>query len=225
MNTETLVLGGWACPPSILKPLFGDCRYIDINYYATRLIESGSLMYNWPEKLIDAMDPPCGAITTLVGWSTGAIMALGLAPILHPSRTILLSATRSFCRRDDFRFGMPEKMVRGMIQGLKSDREKTLGQFFRNCGFKPPYPDTTAYTTQQLSDGLVLLTQISLPLSDLCHYDEPPLLLHGKDDRIIPCKAGEKLGEQLKAPFKCFQGGHAFFLEENAIEEISNLNT
>lgn len=219
MNGKTLVLGGWACPPALLRPLFGtDCEYVDINLLSQNIIESGCLVSNWKERVMDTLGQKAKDVDYLAGWSTGAIMALGLIPRICPRKTILLSATPSFCRRQHYRFGMPEKMVRVMIRGLTSDREKTLARFFQNCALPRPFPETSGYTTRQLSDGLTLLCQLLYSPEELKAIHDPIMILHGKDDRIVPCKAGQTLAEILHAPFHRVEGGHGFFL--TSAEEV-----
>ncbi len=213
---KTLVLGGWACPPSMLKPLFDEnAILIDVNNLMSSLIVDGAIKPDWPLAFAGTLGENITNIDCLAGWSTGAILSLGLIPIIKPRMAVLLSATRSFCRKDDFRFGMPETMIRGMKVGLKTNRNKTLGQFFENCAIQHPFPDTSAYSTRHLIDGLDLLSQLSYSPAQLSNIDIPLLLLHGKKDRIIPLRAGMDLAETLGADILCLDGGHGFFLQKN----------
>lgn len=217
-----IVIGGWAVGTDVLSPIFGStAHYIDINRIMPELIHNGVLIDNWQTVLKKLITPDEYRPGILAGWSTGAIAALALAPILKPSKLILLSATPSFCRRVDFRFGIKSVVLKNMINSMKQDIRPVINQFLMECGMKNDSLMDCKYTLNELVCGLQFLEQATLlPVTAIqCRT----LCLHGKNDKIIPSDAGKYLCEKLGGEWFEFEGQHVFFNEEINESKIKEL--
>lgn len=213
MNHKVIVFGGWAIDTSIFNPIFGSrAGYIDINRFMLSLIKNDRLIPNWKEKLIELAFPEEHKSFTLIGWSTGAIAALAIAPLTKVSRLILLSATPSFCRRTDFHYGTKPSILNKMINSLKEYPTPVLQQFYKECGFEEHAINYENYSKEELIAGLQFLQQVSLlPLSPV-HC--PVNCFHGTDDRIIPAGAGKYLCDKICGEWSQYEGSHVFFNKE-----------
>lgn len=212
MTKSTLVLGGWSLPPHLLAPLCdAQAQLIDINPLMETLVEGDMLKGEWQQLLREyaATLPPNPEL--LIGWSTGAMVAWVLAPLLKPQRMVLLAPTPSFCRRDEFRFGTRAKVLQTMRAALHSDTQGTLERFWESCGLPPSlWPPSQPYSVNQLQAGLVFLEHASLlPLSAApC----PLKVVHGSADRIISVEAGKYFAENGRGEF-VEQNCEHFFME------------
>ena len=210
------VLGGWAFPPSILSGIFGEkATYIDLNLIMPDLIAGNTLKQDWIEQirsLVLTEKPP----SLLAGWSTGAIVALALAPHLKIDTLVLLSATPSFCRREGFRFGARPSVVQSMIEALSVSPQAVLQRFYEQCGFSGT-PHAHTYSYQQLVSGLQFLEQVNLlPVQKL---DCMVQVFHGREDKIIPVEAGRQVCATLEGVMVEYPGSHLFFLEHDKIRD------
>ena len=216
------VLGGWGVKPTLMKPVFGEqSTFIDINPLMPSLIDNGVLSADWKDRLYKKIVPFTNSPHYLAGWSTGAIAALALAPILKPSALVLFSATLSFCKRENFSFGARKPVLRSMIQSLGNDSSIVLKEFYERCGLSSEKIDSQ-YTEQELVAGLNFLESVSI--------DEPEipagcktLLFGGKQDKIIVPEAGRATGKSLGCLHIEYDGQHAFFINnEKNIRIIIN---
>jgi pimeloyl-ACP methyl ester carboxylesterase len=135
-----LVFGGWAVPPSVLKPVFGaDAVYIDVNAIIPSLMNNGTLSDAWQQKLFDiVVEEPIlhGAPLGIAGWSTGAMLAWTVAGKLKPAAGVFISATPSFCRRSESGFlsGQRSSVLKSMREKLLIDPDDVVEEFYRQCG-------------------------------------------------------------------------------------------
>jgi pimeloyl-ACP methyl ester carboxylesterase len=224
MNNSWTVLGGWGVPPEELRPIFGDNSiYIDVNMLAEVICTAGHLATDWKERIAAAVLPHLENSPLLAGWSTGAILALGCAPLLNLDGLVLISCTPSFCRNATFRFGVHPRILRGMRDKLATNPATVLRDFRRQCGFPVNRSFNAPWTPDALQAGLHLLEQIVLdpaafPLS--CE----PLFMHGTRDTIIPFDAGSYLHHSSGGVFVPFDAPHACFIG-NETEITSQLET
>lgn len=166
---------------------------------------------------------------SLCGWSLGALACLELA-LRHPERTarlVLVAATPCFLRREDWPHGVEAEFLEDFGRGLRQDAAATLRRFHRlqSLGEADPRAgarqlDRLAATAaspnaETLSDGLALLASSDLR-AEVDQTRVPTLLLHGKDDAVVPCAAGEWLAQRLpQARLRHLPDcGHAPFLSK-----------
>ncbi|MBN1760428.1 MAG: alpha/beta fold hydrolase [Chitinispirillaceae bacterium] len=215
MNSTWTVLGGWGISPDILRPVFGpQSTYIDVNELAARICSNGLLAADWKLQLSDHLQPHLHDTRFLAGWSTGAILALGCAPLLSLDGLALISATPSFCRTGNYPFGIRSRMLHAMRAKLATDTATVLDDFRQQCGLVSDLPTDIPWTPAALQAGLDLLEFITLDTVDTLPCE--PLLIHGTRDTVIPVAAGNFLHQtlggtmlHLDAPHACFTGNES----------------
>lgn len=217
MKTDNMVwtvLGGWAVPPAVLESIFGkNSNYIDINPLIPSLFDKGTLVPDWIQRLKNILEPRLSMPLYLAGWSTGAILSLSLASVLNPVILVLLSATHTFCRKDNFHFGTRRSVLESMRTSLAVDRENVLKGFYARCGMDGKL-HSVPYTTAELEAGLRFLEQAAFSTDYLLTLGSLPfqkLIFHGSRDMIIPCEAGEYLCRAIDGSFHKYDGPHLFF--------------
>ncbi len=165
-------------------------------------------------------EPAC-----IVGWSTGGIAAIEAAANYREkvAGLVLLSATARFCSANNFSIpqsallqkpplfeeeytaGVDEAVLRVMIRGLKRSPEKVISDFLSQA----LYPlritaDELARRTENalkhgansLIEGLQYLARVDLREA-LPAIAAPCLIIHGRQDRIVPWEAAQYLVSKL----------------------------
>lgn len=165
-----------------------------------------------------------------VGWSLGGLIALAIAARAPAavSRLVLIGTTPRFVQTTDWSCAMPQVVFDEFSAGLDRDVEATLTRFLGlhlgqgsadrallrelrrlldACGL----PEPTA-----LRGGLRVLEQSDLRLA-LPSIDVPALVLHGRDDRLVPATAAAYLVEKLPQARAVYitGAGHAPFLSQD----------
>jgi pimeloyl-ACP methyl ester carboxylesterase len=215
MADRWLVFGGWAISPRILRSVFREeSMYVDSNKLMSLLVNKEALVDNW-EKIIEKEVEHClsGDVAGIAGWSTGAIVACALAQRLHAEKLVLLSATPSFCRRKGFRFGWKPGVLQDMREQLYRKDNMVVEDFLLRAGVPETFRLTVPCDEQTLAAGLSFLEQVNL-LPALVKPACRVTVLHGREDNIVPYKAGEVIAEMLGTKCQAFEGGHAFFAEQ-----------
>ena len=213
MAKRWIVFSGWAVDPGVLAPLFPSTAIV-INSCSVipGLLAGNVLRADWKERLVEQSGLPFPLTTYgVAGWSTGAMLAYALARAVHPAVCVLLSATPSFRRTKDFPFGHKLSVMRAMREGLQHSPDKVINAFYAKCGLsrEGARPSTTSLRSNELTAGLHFLEQAVLfPVEQLTC---PTLVLHGREDAIVPFQAGRFFSEKINGSFASFQGPHAFF--------------
>jgi pimeloyl-[acyl-carrier protein] methyl ester esterase len=152
-----------------------------------------------------------------VGWSLGGLEALALAaeqprkegaPSL--SHLVLIASTARFCRDGEGWPGTEPAVLRGLQGRLRRDPAAALTGFHALCAGPETSPETVhARTTaslaldrEGLTHGLDTLARRDVrPL--LSQVPMPVLMLHGRDDRIIPSAAADRVARLLPHATRC----------------------
>lgn len=210
-----LVLNGWGYPPDALDPLSGRLgmptttlrSLFDITGPKPRKGNDAGVPSPYALTVQEALaDCPAGAI--LIGWSTGAVIALESA--LHwpgaVRKLVLLSPTASFCMREDYPHGLDPAVLRDMMAGLvKGSPERVLERFFEQASEPERVaPGVTADIIRQaiergtpaLMSGLRYLLQTDLR-DRIRAIRTPVLIVHGTVDAVIPFGAATWLYNHL----------------------------
>lgn len=165
----------------------------------------------------------------VAGWSLGAQVALAWAHAVPEQieQLILLGATPSFVRREDWPEAVESSVLRAFAAGLRADREGTVKRFvslqarqddnakqvtrwLRACLAERAAP---AYSA--LEQGLQILLETDLrPM--LAQIAQPALVIHGERDTLAPLAAGKHLAQALpRARLAMIRGAaHAPFVSE-----------
>lgn len=165
-------VGGWASSPSQYPRLAESARFL--------IPFSG---FN-PEELPALLKEGGGV---LVGWSTGAHILLKECRHLFErfERVVLIAPFLSFT--DSF----PERLVRGMIQGMDKDPAGVVRSFHENCAEpEPPLYDPAELTA--LVAGLEYLISSKIEISGKVSLPDLTIV-HGSSDRIVRRKAFDKV--------------------------------
>jgi len=196
-------VSGWAHPADAFRPVADtlgpdrDCTLVSVPAPgAGSLAEALARTVNNPAE-------PCAAI----GWSTGAIVILDMLArgLAEPARVVLVAATARFCRAGDYPHGVRPSTLRAMQAGLRKRPDETLSTFFRECAFPGTIPDIVvehrvsealAQGLDVLSSGLAYLAETDLR-ENLSGIITPALVIHGKEDRIVPVGAGRFVADHL----------------------------
>jgi len=219
MVDKWIVFGGWAIPPQILAPLFGsETPLIDTNEIMPDLVRGDVLVKNWQDVLVDRLLPqiprrPYG----IAGWSTGSLLAYALAQRTRPACGVFISATPSFCRREEFQWGWKPSVLKSMRRELASDPDKLLKELYMQCGIETF--SLVSLNAKNLIAGLFFLEQVNLiPVKP---FPFPALFLHGKADSIIPHAAGKYFCDAAGGTFIEYDGPHAIFVNQySGISEL-----
>ncbi len=224
MKPPMIILSGWAYPAKSMQPLADaladhfDIRLVSPHELAVRAA-AGKRRTAYAEGLLallkERAEPCC-----LLGWSMGGMVALETAAEA-PARVaglILVSTTAKFCSDEDYPCGTPERNLRALAIALKKDPATVLSQFYAESA-APEKLDPAALHAR-LAEGLALGAETLirdlryLQVADFRRAARairaPALILHGREDRVIPWQAGQWLCDNLgKNPCVLLDGkGH-----------------
>lgn len=215
---KSLVFGGWSISNKIFDGIFKkDTIYIDINKLVSTLVEKEELKLNWKEIfiekiLLELIDDSYD----IYGWSTGAYFAFILADYLKTDNLHLISASPSFCCRNDYIYGLKPIVLKSMRRQLRTNKEKVLKDFQEQSGISYNSEFSSKYSEKELFDGLVFLENISL-LDSLVKSNSNIKNInfhHAKDDNIVSSLGGKFFAKSTNSSFFEYSGGHTFFIKE-----------
>lgn len=175
---------------------------------------------HYAHSLSDLLEPYHGRVG-VIGWSMGGIVALEAAR-KHPglmSKLVIINGTARFCAGTDDPPGVPLTVVRAMSFGLRRTPDAILTAFHEkaHAASKMAAAEIAKWiiglgplNREELVHGLDYLQQTDLR-GGLDKLDLPVLVEHGREDRIIPWRAGEWLSRRLAvSQWRCHTGfGHA----------------
>ena len=238
------MISGWAHAPTALEPLRASMNALGhvtftapgdlFHKPAASTPESETEETHPPSRYADALIKQlaeCAAPTVLVGWSTGAMIALETA-IKLPEQIralILINGTPRFSYTDDCPWGASPRTLTTMSKYLSRRPESVLDDFFRRAA-SPSTPSTTEIDkktdsaleegTDSLCDSLAYLRDTDLrPI--IGHVPQPCLLLHGKEDEIISVAATSHLHKHMPRSAKITLAGHGHMLPEQGPQETA----
>ncbi|MFA4944153.1 MAG: alpha/beta fold hydrolase [Lentisphaeria bacterium] len=198
--TTAFFISGWAHGAAALRPLAAALPELD-----ARLLAPAELGAEPAAALLDRIQAAGAAPVVLVGWSLGAMIALeaALARPAAVARLILVAGTPRFCATDGWPAGQPQANLRALAAGLRHDAPAALRGFFELCGTAPETLSGLAAAaldqgTETLAAGLHYLRAKDLR-PNLHTLAVPTLLLHGKQDQVIPWLAASLLAQQIRS--------------------------
>lgn len=204
---RTVVLGGWGVSADILRSCCGeDAEYFDGTALAASCMDGELLQEDWVAKLAEAI----GELDVLIGWSTGAMLALAAASVLKPRELVLLAPTLSFVRRPEHPHGMRSAVLAAMEAGLARDRGGVLAQFCSNAGVSPKW--ISAADEETLGGGLHFLAAADLRACTLPAATSCRLHL-ASYDAIVPPAASRFCAAYLQIDPCEHPGTHSFFCD------------
>lgn len=217
MRAPIIAIAGWGHTADTLGGLFGAWAAGDaVKTVATHDLagpgQANSLgdkegISSYAQNLLALIEEQGGA-AILIGWSMGGLVALETA-CHRPARVkglVLVSATPRFCAGPGYSWGVPIQNVRAMSRGLQRDPGNILQGFYRLAAepCQEPLPAVrdqwrqTAGWIEELTAGLNYLMTIDLR-AKLAQVQAPALILHGREDRVIPWQAAAAASRALPA--------------------------
>jgi len=149
--------------------------------------------------------------SVLLGWSMGGLIAQKIA-LRYPEKVgklILMACNAQFVQSNDWPFAMKPEVLNMFVENLLSDYKATLQRFLM---LQARGGDNTRDTirelkqrlyahgepdTQALYGGLQLLKN-SRFVDQLPDISVPVLLILGRLDALVPCKAGQAMAEKIE---------------------------
>ncbi len=205
--TPAILITGWAVPADILGA-FGAA--LDRPLTVFDICDKQSALAQEPfasqvQQIINTQSAP----PLLIGWSTGALLALDVATQcdIPLAGIIALSGTACFCKRADNAFGQAPEAVESLRKGVLADarRLRTLTRFYRESAYpdrlRAPWRDQLEQAAAvldgaALASGLDYLRKTDLR-DQLQRVTAPTLFIHGANDTIIPITAAQWATEQI----------------------------
>lgn len=206
-----LFISGWAHDHSsmnVLAEKFSDYKTEIISVHDLIAADQNKLTIDsyatvLKERLALYKEPPI-----IIGWSMGAMVLLEVLAEKNDfvNKAILISSTLKFCNSDDYKYGIDVRNVKALKMGLRRSLDLTLESFFKDCASpinlsKDILNKKIKFATEQgkvsLSLGLDYLIQKDLRKIQLSESLQI-LSIHGENDSIIPCAAGEYLIKNFK---------------------------
>ena len=198
----------WQTMPSVVLP-----RVPGLSRYAVALRD---LLANF------------GGCAGVIGWSMGGIVALEMAR-KYPDliqRLVIISGTARFSAGNDEPPGVSASVLRAMALGLRRTPDKVLAAYYDQVHAPQDVSATeTAVHSQdialldrdELRQGLDYLQQTDVR-KGLNQLAVPTLVVHGREDCIVPWQAGEWLSRALAVShWRCYEGlGHALPIQAAA---------
>ena len=175
----------------------------------------------WEETILESLpDEP----VVLIGWSLGGMLGLRLA-LHHPARLaglVLISTTPSFRLRSGWSHACADDVFERFQESLEINEKRLLDRFFAlmlqgDALDRRRYLDIVRQAVDRqhpsspngLRAGLDLLDQLDLRDS-LSGISVPTLVVHGRNDAIVPVGAAEFLAAQIPdARLQLLSAGHA----------------
>jgi pimeloyl-[acyl-carrier protein] methyl ester esterase len=229
-----IIIAGWAHTAEDMSPL---CSLLSGKYDIQAT--STARLFSKADVSLQALQPGSqyaralhGIITRtgeppiIVAWSMGALAAITELSA-RISRLIIISGTARFCAGDDYPQGIPEQNLRAMAASLASRPDEVLTAFFHDAIF----PETVksqevekktrmalSLSREVLLDGLSYLRHADVR-RDLPKIHVPTLVIHGRQDKIIPLSAGEFLKNHIVDSRLVIHenAGHTLILDQPAM--------
>ena len=232
MNPPITLIPGWRLGRGPLAPLANalDAEWYDLPGYRETPFTAD--FADAVTRLITAVPPG----TVLVGWSLGAMIALAAAARAphHIGGVVVIGGTPSFVTRDGWSHGLTPEALAEFRAAIAEDEPAMRPRFVG--GFNRGEPENKTLTAEILATagpapsleillaGLDWLATVDLR-AELPSITTPVLVIHGENDPLIPCAAGEAIaqtvphGKWLPIP----NAAHAPFLRHQAaiVDSIS----
>jgi len=169
-----------------------------------------------------------GGRVGVIGWSMGGIVALETVreyPELL-QRLVIISGTARFSAGNDAIPGVSASVLRAMARGLRRTPDNVLAAYYakvhapQSVPMAEGAPQNLAIAQldrDELLQGLDYLQSMDVR-DGLDKQTVPTLVVHGREDRILPWQAGEWLSRALAVSnWRCYEGlGHALPIQAAA---------
>jgi pimeloyl-[acyl-carrier protein] methyl ester esterase len=235
---HVVLLHGWASHPDVFRgfalALGKKCR-VQVMALPGHADAATSTPYTL-ERIADALAANAPKACSVIGWSLGAQVALTWAQRApkQVQRLVLIGATPCFTQQNGWPHAVTSAVMRQFTAQIKRDCPSVLRRFVALQSLNDTHAVSvahklrTALFTHPLPSQAVLEAGLEiLRVADLRAWlpsiQQPTLVIHGEQDAVTPCAAGEALSTAL--PNACFHkivgAGHAPFLSDpNAVATL-----
>ena len=171
----------------------------------------------------------------VLGWSLGGLSAMQLA-LRQPDMVtglILLATTPCFVNRQGWSRGMDKSIFVTFQKRVKEAPKSAMQQFVRlNAASKPDREtrDKLENLSNEVAEFALQVGLKELEETDLrdavSSITVPFIVMHGKDDRVVPVAASHWLHEHIvnSRLIEFPRGGHAFFIK-HASEVVDQIDS
>ncbi len=195
------LITGWAHEAEALEPLAVKLRA----HYHVQCTDAATILQR--RKV-----PACDVV---LGWSIGGMLAIHYASSSCKA-FVLAASTACFCSTGAYTAGVKPAALKRMRRQLQQDAQATVQSFYMNA-YSPGKPGSapTALQESALDEGLAYLQERDLRKAFI-QTTRPILLIHGRNDAIIPWQASEWIYENTLDSRLCLleKSGHAFPVQE-----------
>ncbi len=222
-----LLIHGWGINQKVFQPMAARLeKYFTV--YIADLPGYGASANIYPytlDGIVDGLASRIAGDVFVLGWSLGASVALKFAQ-RYPNkvkRLLLIAATPSFVQRPGWPHAVEARVLQDFAGDLQQDYAATLKRFFalQALGSQASHEVISqlkaclvpAPATEVLQAGLNLLLTTDLR-AELAAITQPTFIIHGKQDKLVPWQAAEKLAGNLENAqfFNIAKAGHAPFV-------------
>jgi pimeloyl-[acyl-carrier protein] methyl ester esterase len=184
-------------------------RFCATRLHRSKAAKRNPCMFSYAKGIQTAMGGPeeKDKRPVVVGWSAGGIVALEVV-CKNPQSSaglVLIGTTPKFCSGDGYPWGVAPRNVRAMILEIKRDPRAVLDRFFQDVSWPTVESESCRNEKviaachigiKRLVQGLEYLRRTDLR-SQLKKLEIPILIIHGREDRIVPWQAGAWLNDSL----------------------------
>lgn len=204
-----IYLSGWAVAPIAgIVPQNLSCKIIDSTKIVAEYKTIENIKRNF-DKIFPKNTADYPQIDTLVAWSMGAIIALGVLSKINAKKIILLSPTLKFVENE-----IVLNELQKLRKNILKNKETAIKLFSRNCGIPRELIDTSYYSTEELSAGLDFLEKTEI--HEISNKNNSQIsIICGENDKIISTKSSIEVAEKLGIKPSLIPSGSHFFSNNN----------
>jgi pimeloyl-[acyl-carrier protein] methyl ester esterase len=217
-----LLLSGWAHPANVFDPLLhklgGAYRTYalalpELRTYFEYRVQSSLVRNSYSSPYARALINYIGERkVNVLGYSMGGMIALEAASVAPHifNKVVIVSSFPRFTATDEYAVGAPLELLRSLRDQFRCAPGEALARFFQLCALpgkisverqSEKIHCAVTLGVQELDSELDYLqsADISQALPDI---ENPVLILHGRNDSVVSCKAAEILSSALPSARK-----------------------
>lgn len=214
--TKMVFWHGWAMSPAVWTPLIQklssqcqgefDFQAEPLPGYGDGIAENAMPVSGWVDSMMSKVTSPI----ILCGWSMGAMMALD-ASNRYPEKIqklVLFGATPCFINRENWQLGQIPEVAEQFKEGVQKKGKAVVKRFITLFNQNDVHSKDVVRNLASLDSpsddvllkGLDFLHQADYR-NDIETIKQPVLLIHGRNDPLMPVSAAEWLAEKMPNTF------------------------
>lgn len=234
-GSDLVLLHGWAFSSQVWQPLIAELS----RHWRIHLVDLPGHGHSRPHSEPLSIPGYCAALAHqlpqsahYLGWSLGGMIATAMA-IHYPARVnklILIGSTPQFVCSDHWNEGMNSEVFENFkkkfhidfklaltqfmaLQTRGDSKQKNIKKILAEIKNKAPLANLKG-----LNEGLILLEKCNFR-KQLKAISSPSLIIHGRNDPLVPVQAGHYLHGQIMNAQLCIfdEAGHLPFLHNSPL--------